>query len=90
MPYSTINFIEGKTIGTMSCFATKQGTDVEIASMKAFRRRFPQAPIPKLINTIDAGVQQRKHNLVLDGYMLDAAIYEARRCARTRACGPML
>jgi hypothetical protein len=59
------------------CFATLAGQMLQVTAMRKFKERYPHVSVSKCVSIIDAGVEERIADLMLDGATADAAVYIA-------------
>jgi uncharacterized membrane protein YgcG len=65
------------TAESRDCFATTAGQALEVNAMRKFRERYPHISVNKCVSIVDAGVEERIADLMLDGATADAAVYTA-------------
>jgi uncharacterized membrane protein YgcG len=84
---STLAFVRsspgsGGTAATASaesrdCYATLRGQMEQVDAMRKFRERHPHVSTTKCVAVIDAGIQERIADLMLEGSTADAAVHTA-------------
>ena len=61
----------------INAYCTPEGADREVDAMKAFLMRNPHAPISKVLNVVDVGVQKAIAQHQQREHSFDAAVYQA-------------